>query len=143
MSDTISYQWINNLQYNDELYIVIAEGLGDVRAQEAMEAWSLGAISFIVATVKDHVVGCGAIGRFFMYKQSYFLAFNSVLTDYRGQDIGNIITQKRIERIKELGGRFIFSSGKDHWNRYTKFDFKHLSELHADNETHHIVVHGQ
>jgi len=142
--DNIVYKWINNTEYKDELCRVITQGLGELRTQEAMEAWALGAISFIVAVNKeDCVVGCGAIGRLFIYKQSYFLAFNSVLPEYRNNDIGNTITQKRIERIHELGGRFIFSAGKDQWKRYTKFDFKHLCELNSDNETHHLVISGQ
>jgi N-acetylglutamate synthase-like GNAT family acetyltransferase len=140
----ITYQWIDNTLYKDDVCSVITQGLGELRTREAMEAWSSGAVSFIVAVnEEDRVVGCGAIGRLFIYKQSYFLAFNSVVPEYRNNDIGNTITQKRIERIHELGGRFIFSAGKDQWKRYTKFDFKHLCELNSDDETHHLVVSGQ
>jgi N-acetylglutamate synthase-like GNAT family acetyltransferase len=143
MNDVI-YHWISNTDYTDDVCQVITQGLGELRTREALEAWTSGAVSFIVAINKeDRVVGCGAIGRLFIYKQSYFLAFNSVVPEYRNQDIGNTITQKRIERIRELGGRFIFSAGKDHWKRYTKFDFKHLCELNSDDETHHLVVSGQ
>jgi predicted N-acetyltransferase YhbS len=144
MTSPINYIWIENTSlYRDGLIHVITEGLGELRSKEAMEAWDADAISFLIAVDnQNHIIGCGAIGRFFMYKQSYFLAFNSVLENYRGLDIGNTITQKRVERIKELGGRFIWSAGKDHWKRYTKFNFKHLCELNSDGETHHMVVQG-
>ena len=140
----MNYKWIDNVSdHRAELCEVITEGLGVLRCTEAMDAWDAGAISFLIASDdQNKIIGCGAIGKFFMYKQSYFLAFNSVLEEYRGLDIGNTLTQKRVERIKELGGRFIWSAGKDNWKRYTKFDFTHLCELSADNETHHLVVHG-
>lgn len=139
---TYEYIWTDNLDYKDEIYQTISLCLGAQRADDAINGLTTGAIKFLIVKDRDRVVACSGYGRVYFYKNSWFVGFNSVTENYRGQRIGHTMTKMRVEHIKNLGGEYIWSANKSTWQRMIKFDFKHVAELNSKTEQHHLLIHG-
>jgi len=137
---TFNYIWVDqDFQYKQAVENLIGQCLGSQRAKDAIAGWEAGAIKFLVVTDGNQVVACSGYGPLYFYKSSYFIGFNSVAPAYRGQDIGNTMTRMRLELIKNLGIKYIWSANKDSWDRMKKFEFTEIGKLTTD-EQHYLVI---
>lgn len=126
----------NNQQEVEQILEMIASHLGGHRSQHAETSLQQGSAEFVVAKIEGKIVACASYGFSQFHYETWWLGFCVVLPEYRRLHISSILVDRRLEKIKQAGGRWVLAASLEPVDRVIKRGFVKLCET----DPHQLMI---